>query len=238
MKSLFCIAGFLLSLTATVSAQGNLPREAESHLTVLVDLSGTWLNPKSAEINKTELEAVATAVSEIAISVKPPLQVDYLEIGDGSLARRPICSARFSPSVFPSKSKTEFSDVRKFAEFFSDDCTRLILMRRPAAYTDISGALDTVARQKELQKPGFSGVFVLSDMKEERRREQMAEIGSLRGVHTLLIYRVLDEDRYNPRGLDARISSWKAKISRAGSVVAAVDDVSVEPAQMKRLILK
>jgi hypothetical protein len=238
MKRLNWTAAIVFSLTAAAFGQGGLPREAESHITVLVDLSGTWLNSKSQEINKAELEAVATAVSEVAISVKPPLQVDYLEIGDGSLARRPICSARFSPSVFPSKNKTEFSDVRKFAEFFSDDCTRLILMRKPAAYTDISGALDTVARQMELQKSGFNGVFVLSDLKEERRRQQLGGIGSLRGVHTLLIYRVLEQDRYDPKGLDARIALWKAKISQAGSAVAAVDDISAEPAQMKRLILK
>jgi hypothetical protein len=140
------------------------------------------------------------------------------------------------PSIFPTASpSTEFSDLKKLTDFFGGDCTRLILMRSPAKFTDITGALDTVARENALQKPGFNAVMVISDFQEERRPNQTGAIGSLNGVHALLLYRVLESDRYDPSKLDDRMNEWKARLRKAGAKVEALYDVALEPAQLKRL---
>lgn len=238
MKRSALVAIALLALCGP-GAGAQLPVEARSHITVLVDLSGTWLDNKSRTANRHELEVVATTIAALVPTLKAPVEVQYFEIGDASFSRAPLCSARFSPSIFPSMATgAEFSDLKKLIEYFGEDCTRLILMKSPAKFTDITGALNTVARIASLRDSLYSGLIVLSDFQEERRRSQTGDIGSLRGMHVLLLYRVLEADRLDPARLDSRISAWQARLHRAGASVRALDDVFLEPAQMKRLLTK
>jgi hypothetical protein len=234
----YLLASILLLAGFPVSAQSLRPAmEARSHVTVLVDLSGTWLSKDAKARNKRELEAVATTIVTMAPTLKPPVEIQYIEIGDGSLAREPLCSARYAPSIFPSMaSDSEFADLSKLKEFFGEDCMRLILARRPQPYTDITGALNSLGRISANRNSTFNAAIVLSDFKEERRRNQIGDIGSLRGMHALLLYRVLEEDRYDQTKLDARLNQWRLKLHRAGASVAAAEDVALDPAELTRLL--
>jgi hypothetical protein len=82
-----CLA-FLISTAAL--GQTKLPLEANSHITVLVDLSGTWLNDRSKAANKRELETVAATIASLVASAKPPTDIQYLEM---------ICAEHFSDRI-------------------------------------------------------------------------------------------------------------------------------------------
>lgn len=218
-------------------AQVRLPNESQSHVIVLVDLSGTWFNQASKEINKHELETVATTIASIVAAERPPIDIRYFEIGDGSLSRAPLCEARFVPNIFRQAHENEFADLDQLVAFFKEDCTRFILMHKPELYTDITGALNTVARVSA-EDSGYHAIIMMSDFQEERRPHQVGTIGSLKGMHALLLYRVLEKDRFDTAPLDERIAHWKVLIHGAGASVAAVDDVALDPAQLVRLLQK
>lgn len=223
----------------SANAQTRLPIEANSQITVLVDLSGTWLNNESRTKNEKALESVASAIATLLPAIKPPVDIRYLEIGDGSLSKAPLCSARFSPSIFPSLRPDELATVQAVSQFFGDDCTRLILSRKSADFTDISGALNTVSRISINQNAQFKAIIALSDFQEERRPGQSGGIGSLKGTRTLLIYRVLDHDRLNPADLERRLETWQKRLEDAGaSVVMPVIDVNIDPAAVARLLTR
>jgi hypothetical protein len=49
---------------------------------------------------------------------------------------------------------------------------------------------------------------------------------------------VLNEDRINPAGLNARVDAWKGTLSEAGAKVIAVNDLEVSPGQISRILLR
>jgi hypothetical protein len=214
-----------------------MPIEAKSSITVLVDLSGTWLNDRSRTIDQRELEAVSATIATMVPSLKAPVEIRYLEIGDGSLSRPPLCAARYVPNIFHTvENVDEFADIQKLSEFFGEDCVRLILMRKPEAFTDITGALSTVSRISASEASRYRALIILSDFREERRLKQKGDVGPLPGLHAVLLYRVLNEDRLDPSELDSRIARWLSTLRRAGARPTAVDDIVIEPAQIKRLL--
>lgn len=237
MSRAFLIALALCTMAAAAKAQVRSQLESRSHITVLVDLSATWLNNASKDANKRELEVVADSIAALAPDLKPPIEVRYLEIGDASLSRAPLCEARFMPNIFrTTDDASEFADLQKMLQFFREDCTRIVLMHRPQSFTDITGAFGTVSRIYANEAPGYNAIIALSDFKEERRKRQTGNVGALKGVHALLLYRVLDPDRLNPAHLDGRVATWLGVLRASGATVVALDDISLEPAKMKRLL--
>lgn len=211
--------------------------ETKSHITVLVDLSATWLSPASKNQNQRVLTSISQAVSSLVPKLKAPVSVRYLEIGDASLARPPLCEVRYSPNIFrDSKDPSEVADLDVLGDMLSEDCVKAILMHRPAAFTDITGALNTVSRLAATQASEYDSVIVLSDFKEERRQAQVDALGQLPKTKVLLVYRVLENDRFNSTALDQRLSDWQARLKKAGAKATAVNDVTLEPAQLRRLL--
>jgi hypothetical protein len=204
-----------------------------------VDLSKTWLDEKSRNANQSVLESIADSIGATAQSLKAPIQVDYLEIGDASFSRAPLCSRRVIPSIYGRAAKQkDFSDISQLVEFLRFDCTNLILRRRASTYTDISGALNTASRLLSGQKLDYSAIIVLSDLKEELRPHQVAQLLSLNGVHVLLAYRVLEEDRNDPSQMDKRVAIWRQALRHVGATVQDVDDIQIDAGQVKRLLGK
>jgi hypothetical protein len=185
------------------------------------------------------LESIADSVGAMAEHLKSPVQIDYLEIGDASFSRTPLCSKRVIPSIYGRAAKQkDFSDISQLVEYLRFDCANLILRRRPARYTDISGALNTASRLLSAQKLDYSAIIVLSDLKEELRPRQASQLLPLKNVHVLLVYRVLEEDRYDPSQIDKRIATWRQALGRVGGTVKDVDDIQLDAGQMKRLLGK
>lgn len=240
MKKLLFLTCAAITLATAAYAQVKLPVEAKSQITVLVDLSETWLNPASETSNRHALNAVADTIAGLLPKLKAPVNIRYLEIGANSMSRRPICEARYFPNIFRiSSTAGEYADIPKTVEFFRSDCSKLIFMRKPAPLTDITGALNTVSRVAENEAPNYSALIILSDFQEERGRGKTGTIGRLKGVRSLLLYRVLNSDRDNPYQLDERVKKWKGLLRAAGAVTTdAVDDVIVDPGTMTRLLLR
>lgn len=229
----FALAGLLGLLGPTVQAA----EEPRSSVTVLVDLSETWLNPRSADQNRKVLRAIADGVLSASIDFEPPTVIRYLQIGDYSLMREPLCEAIFDPKLIGAKNpQTLYVTNPKAAEkYFGQDCVQFILSRDHQPYTDISGAVDSAARLSQQQSSGRRVMIVVSDFKEETRKGQVApEPLRLDGFTAILLYRVLPEDRQNPKGLDARIKSWEKKLSDAGAKVVALTDVGIAGTVIRR----
>jgi hypothetical protein len=235
-----CAALWIVFLASIVPATGQvkLPIEAKSQITVLVDLSQSWLNPQSNSVNKRTLEAVAESIGTMLPKLKNPVGIRFLEIGDGSLSRPPICQARYSPNIYHLSRDGEFADIPETIQFLKK-CGDHTLSKKPAGYTDITGALNTVSRVSRNESSQYSALIILSDFREERRKGQSGTIGKLPGFRTALIYRVLETDRMNPADLDKRVQNWTQAIRGAGaSSAVAMDDVIIEPGTLSRLLLK
>lgn len=237
---IFCFTLMAALITAAPSsADYRVAQEARSTITVLVDLSETWLNPRSDAENRRLLNVISDLIVALAVKVKKPVAIRFLAIGDKSLGRLPLCQATFLPNILAVKGgHDELVSIDALEDFAAKDCVRAIMMHKPETYTDISGALDSVSRISELDQPGLHALVVLSDFQEDRRKNQIGEFGRLDHVHALLLYRVLDEDRINSRPLDARIHKWEEALRHSGAVVSSIDDVSVDAGALKRVLLQ
>ncbi|MEI9993756.1 MAG: hypothetical protein WDM91_04100 [Rhizomicrobium sp.] len=232
-----CIAATLA--LGSAQAQNRLPREPRSTITVLVDLSGTWFNPASEADNRKVLSVIADAVSAAATEIEPPIAVRYLAIGDRSLARTPLCEAVYAPNILSVKSTADsLVNLKQLRDFAAKDCPLAIFLHAPEKFTDISGALDTVARMSAYDTAGFHALVVLSDFQEDRRRQQSGGFGALTGMHAVMLYRVLDSDRLDPRSLDQRIHKWEGALRHSGATVSSIDDVGLNAGLLKRLLLR
>jgi hypothetical protein len=213
--------------------------EPRSSVTVLVDLSETWLNPGSVEQNRKVLEAVAEGALAAADEFDPPTVIRYLQIGDYSLMREPLCEAIYDPKLIGSKNPQSLyvSNQKAAAKYFGSDCVQFILSRGHQPYTDISGAVDSAARLSQQQTTGRKVLIVLSDLKEETRKDQVApDALRLDGFTAILMYRVLPEDRRNPKMLDARIRTWEQRLRDAGARTTAITDVGIAGGVVRRLV--
>ncbi len=233
------IAALLLLLAPPATAQMRIQHEAVSHITVLVDLSGSWLNQREKPLDQHALRATALTITQLVPELTPPVIIRYLEIGDGSLSQPPLCQARFSPNIFgAASSKGTFAKIGALSDFLIERCDRFILMHEAQPLTDIVGAFNSVSLMNANDMPGYHGVIALSDFIEDRGRHRPVRLRTLRGVHVLMLYRAQQQDRFNERGLLARITAWKQRLTSVGAHVSAVDDAYLEPAELERLLLK
>jgi hypothetical protein len=234
------VSGIFLALLMPAHAQQLLPQEPQSSVTVLVDLSGTWLNPGSLTIDDYVLGIVAKGIEIMAADLNPPIIVRYLPIGDLSFGRPALCQVIFFPRLLrPLKRPSgEVDDLKELWSYLGTSCPQYILTRRRELFTDITSAFNSVAQDTEHQLGAFKGIIVLSDLKEERRATQQPERLHMTGWRVLLLYRILNEDRPNPDALSARIDAWKARLVEAGAQVVALNDLAASPAQISRLLTR
>jgi hypothetical protein len=236
------LIGFLSSLLAGLGSavSQQLPEEPRSSVTVLVDLSATWLNPGSRLENEASLKTVAKSVLSMASDLEPPLIIRYLPIGDLSLGRHALCEVLFLPKLLrsPERKKGEVTTLRDLRSYLETSCLEYVLNQKQEMFTDITSALDSAVRITDEQLGSFRGIIVLSDLKEERRLKQKHESLHLNGRRILLLYRILNEDRIDPSKLDARIDSWKAVLTEAGAKVLVLDDQAASPGQISRLLIQ
>jgi hypothetical protein len=225
------------SLAYPASAQMR-SSDHQSSITVLVDLSSTWLNGPSRKQNEKLLRAVAKAIAIISTEVDAPIAIRYLPIGDRSLGRRPLCDVIFAPRLLISSSKNpnEISRSKKLKEYLEQPCVRYILSREESSFTDISSAFDSAARLNEGQIGSFKAVIALSDFKEERRPDQKPINLRMKGFKIIMLYRVLDEDRTDSAAMDMRVGHWRKALNKAGAKSVSLADIGVTPGQITRIL--
>lgn len=212
----------------------------QSSITVLVDLSETWHNPASLPQNRRVLSAVGRAIASAAERLDPPIAVRYLAIGDMTFLQEPLCEAVFNPKLIASRAakNTVFSSRTSFAKYVETDCVEFLLSRSKQPFTDISGALDSVARLTEFQGGPARRVIVLSDMVEDRRKGQGNVALALSGLDFIVVYRTLPQFRQNPAGLDALLKGWDKTLTGAGGHARFISDVALVPGALESLLLE
>lgn len=217
------------------------PKMAQSTVSVIVDLSGTWNNEDSRVHNTQLLTTVSDAIVTGASSLPRPMAIRYHAIGAGSLGRPALCTADYRRKMFRSRadqSETHFFTTRDSLQEFLDQCAQRVAASPMEMETDIATAVVTAQRATGLA-PGARHVFILlSDFKADRAAPEALAPDLLNGSSVVLIYRTLPEDKAHPAGLDARITAWTETLRRAGArVVVAFDEGAVEsPRQLSEKI--
>jgi hypothetical protein len=224
MKAFLVALAMVIASPAFAQSSASVPPQA--YVTVLVDLSATWLSDTEAKLNERLLRQVGSAISSAAGDLEPPIVVRYISIGDRSLGREPLCEVTLSPQIIVNKrEKGKVNTVRELADFLSMDCVRFVLSRPNEKFTDITGAFDSVSRAYEEQGGNYKAIIVLSDLREERRPGQRGKIGRLDKTNVVLLYRTLAEDRDNSATLDGRIDAWKKRLLDVGASVKSMSDI-------------
>lgn len=224
------IAFVALSLAACSESDDPGNRRANVAISILVDLSETWHNPESDDLDKRVLSSVGNAVVGAANRLPRPIAVRFHAIGDASLGREPICSTNYRPSAF-SVGKVPagtIKDPEKFTRYVALDCPAMLLAQPVANSTEIAAAIITADRALQLTKNGVPKIFViLSDFKEESSTSYPFYGLDFKGSRFVLVYRTLPEDRLKPAAQNLRLRIWKKRLEKLGAEVEAVDENAV-----------
>lgn len=207
--------------------RGDRPAAAVS---VLVDLSETWHNQQSQELNRRVLRSVGQAINGAATSMPLPLAIRYHAIGSESLGRTPLCAATFRPSAFSIGRAEEgrITNRDEFRRYVEVDCPEMFLARPFEPATEISAAIVSASRALALVSPTAPRTFILlSDFKEEAAATPDLNGLDLSGAHVILLYRTLPEDRRSPGGQQSRLEDWQRRLTALRASVSVVDENAV-----------
>lgn len=223
----FLAAAVAAALCGCKASDDPSNRRPKFAISVLVDLSETWHNPSSDELDLRVLSAVGGAIVGASNRLPKPISVRYHAIGEASLGREPICSTTFRPSAF-AMGKEEVGIIRsreQFARYVQSECPDMLIKRRVESSTEIVAAIVTADRALQLTRGGVPKVFIiLSDFKEESIAGYTFRGVDLTGSKFLLVYRTLPEDRLDPTLQRERIAEWKRRLVRAGAKVKVIDE--------------
>lgn len=231
-----CAALFLLlSAVAPPAAQAEEPRTIVS---VLVDLSGTWLNERSRRLNQDVLVGVVEALVEISLRSPPPIAIRILPIADTSLFADALCQATFIPTLIPRKDEAGFFYRRDtLHKYLATDCPHLILSRKQSAFTDISGAIASAAETSKHVSGSDPILIILSDMVEDLPPKQERAAYDLTGFRVLVLYRTLGADQRYPGKQRLRLETWRQALLTAGaSKVHLLPDQPLVASTLLRLL--
>lgn len=210
------LKGFVSGLFLATAIVQNAPADtlAESSLTVLVDLSGSYFNERQRSLMKRNLDEVNEAVEEITQLLPPPVDIFYLSIANVSLSMRPLCSAKYQRTMlFPKEGV--ISNKRALKNFLIP-CRDKILRKPSSGHTDIVGAVNLSSRLS----PGPSAqkaLIIISDMEEDPPEGAATGRLDLKGYRIAIVYRIRKEDGSRPRVIDERLASWSKRFKASGA---------------------
>lgn len=168
------------------------------------------------------------------------MSIRYHVIGAASLGRQPICYRQFRPSLLGfGKSPTTELKPQGLRSYLTGFCPSYILSQPAEPDTEISAAILTALQDTAMVGRDTPRIMIiLSDFKEETRVRYQLGRTSLAGVHTIMLWRTLPEDRRRPAGLSQRIAHWRQMIERHGGKVDAFTDATANysPAEFSALI--
>jgi len=209
-------------------------------ISVLVDLSATWHNPRSTGYNAGVLKSVGATIAQASIELPKPVSVRFHVIGKASLARPPICRRDFRPSLLGlGASATTEIKPKAFRDYLTGFCPDFILHQPPEPETEISAAILTALEATAMVSRGTPRILIiLSDFKEDTKVRYQLGRADLTGARAILLYRTLPEDRANIAGQRARVQYWRRLLERHGAKVSDFADStpSCSPAEFETLI--
>jgi hypothetical protein len=211
---------------------------ATSEISVLIDLSETWLTPASKDRNLRLLQEIGGGTVMAAEKFEPPVAVQYRVIGQGSLGREPLCDAVYRPSLIPTRNGPgyEFTSLKSLKLFLGKSCPELIIRQPAEPMTEISAAIASVTAMPS-EKWVKRLVIIASDFREETLGST-APLPSLAGYRILLIYRPLNEDHLDPAAMAARIEAWRQKLTEKGATVTTTPDTALKRATVAKFLMR
>ncbi|MEN8130839.1 MAG: hypothetical protein ABFS45_11725 [Pseudomonadota bacterium] len=217
----------IVSLVYACSSRG----DPQSSVTVLVDLSGSWLTNKDRLRNERLLKTIGEALIELTDWLSYPIIYRYLPIGTQSFAAKPLCKVEYNPTILsPGK--------KRLRQFLVQQCPKVVVTRNRQNLTDISGAISSFAESVLYGDYKTKLLIILSDLREEVNKSQTVKLPQLLNTRVILVYRVLPIDQNNYEKLKARIADWHHRLEAAGAEVRAVNDRYITPAQLQDVILR
>jgi hypothetical protein len=220
----------MLSLNGCADAGDESNRRPKVAISVLVDLSETWYNPGTVDLDRRVLGAVGQAIVSSSTQLPLPLAIRFHAIGTASLGREPLCSATYRPSTFSLGAPEPglITNREAFHRYVVEECPDFFLARPVEDQTEIVAAIVSAERAMQLAREDAPKVFViLSDFKEESFARYSFRGIDLTGATFLLVYRTLDEDRLNPGEQTAKLGEWRSRLENAGASVYLIDENAV-----------
>jgi hypothetical protein len=196
-----CLAFTALALASCGNQDDPSNRRPKVAISILVDLSETWHNAESDELDHRVLSSVGNGIFGAANRLPRPIAVRFHAIGQASLGREPICATNYRPAAF-SVGKVPpgtMRDKKKFEAYVSVDCPNMLLARPVEQQPQIVAAIITADRALQLTRAGVPKIFIiLSDFKEESLTPYSFRGMSFKGSRFIMVYRTLYEDRFDP----------------------------------------
>jgi hypothetical protein len=231
LRPLFFALLALVTASCSCSQQddpGN--RRPKVAISILVDLSETWHNPASDDLDQRVLTSVGNAIAGAANRLPRPIAIRFHAIGEASLGKEPICATNYRPSAF-AVGKVPPGTIRdrdEFTRYVAVDCPAMMLARPVANSTEIAAAIITADRALQLTKKGVPKIFViLSDFKEESPVPYTFRDLDFTGCRFVLVYRTLPEDRLDPGLQRAKLRMWERRLKNLGAEVETLDENAV-----------
>jgi hypothetical protein len=224
------LIGFALVSCSCAKQDDPGNRRPKVAISILVDLSETWHNAEADPLDQRVLSSVGNAIVGAANRLPRPIAVRFHAIGQASLGREPICATNYRPAAF-AVGKVPLGtmrDKKKFEAYVSTDCPNMLLAQPVQKETQIVAAIITADRALQLTRTGVPKIFIiLSDFKEESLTPYSFHGMSFEGSRFILVYRTLNEDRFDPGMQKAKLAAWDQRLTNLGAEVKVLDENAV-----------
>jgi hypothetical protein len=214
-----------------ISAATKTRADAGSIVTVIVDLSGSWLTTKDLQRNKQLLTNVGKVLFQLSDRLPHPIVYRYLPIKTLSFHELPLCETKYAPTILAPGRK-------KLSDYLTKQCPQVIVTRGRQKMTDITGAIISFADSVQYLRYERKMLLILSDMREEVAEDHNLELPALPNTRIVLLYRVLKSDQATPQNLRARIKEWQRRLEGAGADVRAIADSYLDVTNMMSILIE
>jgi hypothetical protein len=202
----------VLLLVAAAAALGGCAPSAPHNTGVylLVDTSGSY----NRQVNKTD-QIVLFALSRL----QPLDTIAVARIDTGSFTEKNIVAK----ATFDDRPSTTNRQKRAFASRVQN----FIDESRPAAYTDITGALLQAIEFLNEKHTARKEILIFSDMKEELAKGYVRNIPiDFHGFEVVALnVTKLHSDNFDPREYLSRLDDWRARVEKGGGRWRVINDL-------------
>lgn len=192
------LINFFLLAACLVACQGQ-PVDYRRSVYLLVDISGTYL---------TEIHEAERVVRALLADLKPGDSFTLAQIDSDSFSeKKVIVNITFNRSS-STANQEKLVVARKVSEF--------VKKAKSSRYSDITGGILQGVEYLNRTSSGRKFMIVISDLKEELRREQIRNVPiDFTGIHVISMNVVkLKADARDPRSYYNRLKYWEERVKK------------------------
>lgn len=209
MKLKHQLSLYLLAVCA-VACQGQ-PVDYRRSVYLLVDISGTYL----AEIHEAE-----RVVRAVLTHLKPGDSFTLAQIDSDSFSEKKVIVNITFNRLSTTANQEKLVVARKVGEF--------VKKAKSSRYSDITGGILQGVEYLNRTSSGRKFMIVISDLKEELRRDQIRDVAiDFSGIHVISMNVVkLKADARDPRSYYNRLKYWESRVTKTQGLwqVIAADE--------------